>query len=192
MNNAYINEQIKSAVSMWDVLERYGFKVGRNKRIPCPFHGGKDNNLGVKDEIFHCFVCGEKGDIFDFVMKLFNIPFGKAVNKLCEDFSLPYGNCTKMSQNELCELQAKSDEVVRKRKEKELYKKQLEDEYWGLWDALQDLEENLVRYSPRRGDTKIHPLWKVAANNIEGMRYALRCKEAEIEEFERNGVIRSE
>ena len=95
-----------------------------------------------------------------------------------------------MSQNELCELQAKSDEVVRKRKEKELYKKQLEDEYWGLWDALQDLEENLVRYSPKRGDTKIHPLWKVAANNIEGMRYALLCKEAEIEELERNGVIR--
>lgn len=189
MNNAYINEQIKSAVSMWDVLDRYGFKVSRNKRIPCPFHGGKDNNLGVKDEIFHCFVCGEKGDIFDFVMKLFNIPFGKAVNKLCEDFSLPYRNCTKMNQNELCELQVKSDEVVRKRKDRELYRKQLEDEYWGLWNALQGLEDNLIKYRPRRGEA-LHPLYKIAIDNIEAVRYALHCKEDEIRDYERNGVIR--
>ena len=190
MNNAYINEQIKSAVSMWDVLERYGFKVSRNKRIPCPFHGGKDNNLGVKDEIFHCFVCGEKGDIFDFVMKLFNIPFGKAVNKLCEDFSLPYGNCTKMSQNELVELQAKSDEVVRKRKEKEQYKKRLDDEWWELWSTLQDLEDDIIRYSPKRGDAELNPKWKYAVDNVEAVRYDLYCKEDEIRDFERNGVIR--
>ena len=30
MTIAYVHEQIKSAVSMWDVLDRYGFKVGRN------------------------------------------------------------------------------------------------------------------------------------------------------------------
>ena len=190
MTNAYVNEQIKSAVSMWDVLERYGFKVGRNKRFPCPFHGGKDNNLGVKDEIFHCFVCGEKGDIFDFVMKLFNIPFGKAVNKLCEDFSLPYGNCTKMNQNELCELQAKSDEIVRKRKEKEQYKKRLDDEWWELWSTLQDLEDDIIRYSPKRGDAELHPKWKYAVDNVEAVRYDLYCKEDEIRDFERNGVIR--
>lgn len=190
MTNAYINEQIKSAVSMWDVLERYGFKVGRNKRIPCPFHGGKDNNLGVKDGIFHCFVCGEKGDIFDFVMKLFDIPFGKAVNKLCEDFSLPYGNCTSISQSELVELQAKSDEVIRKRKEKEQYKKRLDDEWWELWSTLQDLEDDIIRYSPKRGDTELHPKWKYAVDNVEAVRYDLYCKEDEIRDFERNGVIR--
>lgn len=184
MNNAYVNEQIKAAVSMSDVLCRYGFKVGRNKRIPCPFHGGKDNNLGFKDEFFHCFVCGAKGDIFDFVMRLFDIPFGKAAQKLCEDFSLPYGNCVSMSRNELLELRAKSDEVIRKRKKREAYRRQLEDEWWGLWDALQGLEENFVRYKPKRGDTEVHPLWKVAADNVEGMRYALYCKEAEIKEFE--------
>ncbi len=192
MNNAYVNEQIKSAISVKEAAEHYGLKAGRNDMVCCPFHNDRDPSLKLSEGYFFCFGCGAKGDIFDFVMKLFNIPFGKAVNKLCEDFLLPYGNCTKMNQNELVELQAKSDEVVRQRKEKELYRKQLEDEYWGLWNALQDLEDNLIKYRPRRGDTRIHPLWKVATNNIEGMKYALFCKEAEIEEFERNGVIRSE
>lgn len=189
MANAFVNEQIKAAVSMWDVLERYGFKVGRNKRIPCPFHGGKDDNLGIKDGFFHCFVCGEKGDIFDFVMKLFNIPFGKAQEKLCKDFSLPFGDCASMSRKELLELRAKSFEVIRKRKERELYRRQLDNEWWGLWNALQDLEENRIRYAPKRGDSVLHPLYKIAIDNIEAMRYELMKKEEEMKEFKKNGVI---
>ncbi len=189
MTNAFVNEQIKASVKMGDVLLKYGFKIGRNRRIPCPFHGGKDNNLGFKDDFFHCFVCGAKGDIFDFVMRLFNIPFGKAAEKLCEDFSLPYGNCTSMSQNEREELARKSFEVVRRRKEREAYRRQLEDEYFGLWNALQDLEDNRIRYAPKIGDVVLHPLYKIAVDNVEAMRYEVMKKEEEMKEFEKNGVI---
>lgn len=187
MNNAYINEQIKEAVSMRDVISRYGFKLGKNGRMPCPFHGGRDENLGIiKDRAFNCFVCGAKGDIFDFVMKLFNIPFGKALNKLCEDFSLPYGNCMSLSQKERDELIRRSDEVKRQRLLREQRRKQLEDECWELRSTVLDLEDDIERYSPKWGDEEkdLHPRWKYAVDNVEAVRYEMYLKEEELKDFE--------
>jgi DNA primase len=73
-------EEVKSRVSMQDVLAHYGLmkgtvekpsKRGIELRLCCPFHEDSTPSLSINAETgkFHCFGCHAKGgDIFDFVV----------------------------------------------------------------------------------------------------------------------------
>ena len=45
-------------------------------------------SLYVADDHYHCFACGEHGDVIDFVSKLFHLSLYDAVQKLAADFHL--------------------------------------------------------------------------------------------------------
>lgn len=83
-----LKTQIESGLSMRQVIEHYGYHVNRYGRCRCMFHNGKNRNLGIydSDTKFKCFVCGVQGDIFMFVMELFNLDFVNAIKKLSNDF----------------------------------------------------------------------------------------------------------
>jgi DNA primase len=59
-------------------------KRGRNYLGLCPFHSEKTASFTVSAEkqMFHCFGCGEGGNIFSFLMKIENIGFAEAVAEL--------------------------------------------------------------------------------------------------------------
>ncbi|HEX8229502.1 MAG TPA: DNA primase [Chloroflexia bacterium] len=85
MDNDVIAE-IKSRIDIEDVV---GEKVrlsraGRNLKGLCPFHGEKTPSFVVypKDGSFHCFGCGQNGDIFGFIMKTEGLDFRGALEKL--------------------------------------------------------------------------------------------------------------
>src|SRR2546421_9849576 len=73
-------EEVKSQVSMKDVLAHYALmqgtvekpsKHGPELRLRCPFHEDSTPSLSINAETgkFHCFGCHAKGgDIFDFVV----------------------------------------------------------------------------------------------------------------------------
>jgi DNA primase len=56
-------------------------RVGTSFRGPCPFHGGKNPNFSVnpRTNAYHCFKCGESGDVFSFVQKRLGLDFVEAV-----------------------------------------------------------------------------------------------------------------
>ena len=56
-------------------------KKGKNYFGLCPFHNDNNPSLSVSREkqIFKCFVCGEAGNVFNFLMKYENISFVEAV-----------------------------------------------------------------------------------------------------------------
>lgn len=62
-------------------------KVGKEYVGRCPFHADKSPSFSVSEEkgLFHCFGCGESGDVFDFVMKLDGVSFVEAVKSLGGD-----------------------------------------------------------------------------------------------------------
>lgn len=59
-------------------------RVGKSYRGPCPLHGGEGRNFSVDPErgIFKCFVCGEGGDVFGFLMKHLGLDFPSAVRQV--------------------------------------------------------------------------------------------------------------
>jgi DNA primase len=64
---------------------------GRSAVGLCPFHAEKTPSFSVSEErgFFHCFGCGEHGDVFTFVMKTQGLPFPEAVRAVAQRFGLP-------------------------------------------------------------------------------------------------------
>ena len=56
-------------------------RAGGDYRGPCPFHHGKNPNFSVSPRLgtYHCFKCGVKGDVFEFVRQQLGVDFVEAV-----------------------------------------------------------------------------------------------------------------
>lgn len=68
-----IYETIKAAISVKQAAEHYGLKGNRNGMACCPFHNDRHPSLKLNEEYFFCFGCGAKGDVIDFVARLFEL-----------------------------------------------------------------------------------------------------------------------
>jgi DNA primase len=78
--------EVKSKLSVVDVVgEAVQLKkAGTTFKGLCPFHGEKTPSFVVTParESWHCFGCGEGGDIFSFVMKREGLSFPEALKRL--------------------------------------------------------------------------------------------------------------
>ena len=81
-------EIVKYGVSCRDAAERYGVEVNHYGMALCPFHNDRHPSLYVADDHYHCFGCGEHGDVIDFAAKLFGLPLYEAAQRLAADFHL--------------------------------------------------------------------------------------------------------
>jgi len=79
-------DEIRHRISIAGLVgERIPLKrSGRNFKASCPFHKEKTPSFMVSDDkgIYHCFGCGEGGDVFNFVMKFDGVGFSDAVRYL--------------------------------------------------------------------------------------------------------------
>src|SRR5437773_8655849 len=68
----------------------------------CPFHSEKTPSFSVHAtrQFFHCFGCGEKGDVFSFVQKIENITFPEAVRAVAQKMGVPAPKQTFSSEAE--------------------------------------------------------------------------------------------
>jgi DNA primase len=63
-------------------------RSGRETKGCCPFHGEKTPSFYVYDDHYHCFGCGEHGDVISFVMKSTGAGFMEAVETLAREAGL--------------------------------------------------------------------------------------------------------
>ncbi|MFM1956995.1 MAG: hypothetical protein RLZ41_394 [Actinomycetota bacterium] len=90
-------EEVKSRVNIADVVGEYvslkNASVGSLKGL-CPFHDEKSPSFNVRpmQGFYHCFGCGEGGDVYKFLQQLESISFYEAVEKLAArvGFELTY------------------------------------------------------------------------------------------------------
>lgn len=83
-----IFEIVKENINLREAAELYGIDVNRYGKALCPFHNDRHPSLYVADDHYHCFACGEHGDVIDFVSKLFQLSLYDAAQKLAADFHL--------------------------------------------------------------------------------------------------------
>lgn len=79
-------DQLRERLSIVDVVGRRVplTKKGQNYWGCCPFHNEKTPSFSVNEEkgFYHCFGCGEHGDIISFTMKSNNVDFRAAIAEL--------------------------------------------------------------------------------------------------------------
>lgn len=83
-----IFSMVKAAVTVRQAAEHYGLQVNRNGMALCQFHNDRHPSLYVSDDHYHCFACGEHGDVIDLTAKLFDLRLYDAARKLASDFHL--------------------------------------------------------------------------------------------------------
>ena len=119
-----IADQISDLVTIPDILEKYGYNISRNRRIPCPIHNGKDPNFCYTDSVFHCWTCGEKGNAISLVSKLFNLSFSQTLIKINNDFQLGLTNKKPTHRQRIQEREAskkRKEEKVSRLHDREVY-----------------------------------------------------------------------
>ena len=139
-----IYETIKAAVTARQVAEHYGLKAGRNGMACCPFHDDRHPSLKLNEDYFYCFGCGAKGDVIDFVGKLFDFSNYEAAQKLAEDF----GICIEPVQTATASLKPKRPHIRQFRENEMLC-------FRVLTDYLHLLEDWKVRYAPRTREDEL-------------------------------------
>lgn len=82
-------EEVKSRINIADVIgERVALKsagVGSLKGL-CPFHDERSPSFNVRPSqgFYHCFGCGESGDVFTFLREMDHLSFSEAVELMAQ------------------------------------------------------------------------------------------------------------
>lgn len=85
---------VKQQASIVKIVEGYVRlkKAGaQNFSGLCPFHKEKSPSFSVHEarQFYHCFGCGESGDVFSFVQKVENVGFPEAVRFVAQKCGIP-------------------------------------------------------------------------------------------------------
>ena len=85
------DEDIQKVRDASDIVAVFGERVpvkqrGRDFWCCCPFHNEKTPSCKIDPalQLWHCFGCGEGGDVFAFIMKAEDLSFPEAVHRLAE------------------------------------------------------------------------------------------------------------
>ena len=76
-------EQIRDAADIVEIVSEHTRlkRSGKTFRGPCPLHGGEGPNFSVDPAkgFYKCFVCGEGGTVFTFLMKHLGMTYPDAI-----------------------------------------------------------------------------------------------------------------
>ena len=154
-------EAVKQSVSTRDAAAFYGIEVKRNGMACCPFHDDKNPSMKV-DQRFHCFGCGEDGDVIDFTAKLFDLSSKEAAEKLAQDFGLIYDSQAPPRRR-----------YVRQKTEAQQFREDRQRCYRVLSDYYHLLKKWESDHSPRTPEEKPHPRFVEAIHKKIYVEYLL-------------------
>ena len=154
-------EAVKLSVSTREAAAFYGIEVKRNGMACCPFHDDKNPSMKV-DQRFHCFGCGEDGDVIDFTAKLFDLSPKEAAEKLAQDFGLIYDSQAPPRRR-----------YVRQKTEAQKFREDRQRCYRVLSDYYYLLKKWEADRSPRTPEEEPHPRFVEAIQKKTYVEYLL-------------------
>lgn len=91
MNQELINE-LRQKADIVEVISSYIplTKKGRNYFGLCPFHDDTNPSMSISSEkqIYKCFVCGNSGNVFNFIMEYEHLSFRDAILYLAKKYNM--------------------------------------------------------------------------------------------------------
>lgn len=169
-----IFQDVKDQVTTLQAARAYGFDVKRTGMMCCPFHSDRTPSMKV-DKRFHCFGCGEDGNVIDFTAKVFGLSPFEAAQKLADDFNIPYEK-KGMSR-------AKEKPMPKQSVNYEKYRK-LEDHFFLILIRYRNLLELWKEeFAPDNGEQEWDELFCESLEKQDRVQYLLQCfLEADFEE----------
>ena len=160
-------ENVKDAVTTRDAAVHYGYRVGRNGMMRCPFHDDRNPSMKVGRN-YICFGCQAKGDVIDFTARLFGLAPYEAARKLIADMGLV--------------VKARAGQSIRKgtrsrhkqiQSELELFEQAIKRVYITYCDYLRLLDEWSESFVPKSPEDDLHPLFVEAMQQKDKVGYLL-------------------
>ena len=166
-------EEIKRRLNVSEVVGSYLplKQAGANQKGLCPFHHEKTPSFMVSDAkgIWHCFGCGEGGDIFGFVMKMDGLDFKGALENLANRANVPLEDSPASAGNRrLKDRLIRINEAVTKYYQAQLDRSPAAKDYLqkrGIKTKAQG--EFRLGYAPSRGDSLVKFLRSKGVNPAE-------------------------
>ena len=173
---------IKELVTMQEAARAYGLDVNHRGYACCPFHREKTPSLKVYKGRggWHCFGCGQSGDVIDFVRLYFDLSFQDALAKINDDFhlNLPIGQ----KRTERQRLQDAKRAYKRRKVEEEKRRavEAAESAYYDALDRYVILSTIVERFKPQIDDFPGDGWWAAAVRLLPEAEYLLEKTETEL------------
>ena len=152
---------VKTSINTREAAARYGVEVNRHGKALCPFHNDRNPSLLVDDDHYHCYACGEHGDVIDFTAKLFDLKLYEAAKKLAYDFGITQD---KPPDKAMQEKQNRKNEAQRLRENEKLC-------FSALMAYYKLLQEWMVVYAPRTPEDDIDSRFAEACHWLSYVEY---------------------
>lgn len=178
-------EEIRNRCDIVDIISEYVHlkPAGKGFKGLCPFHGEKTPSFMVSPEkqLFHCFGCGEGGNVFNFLMKYEKLSFFEAVKMLAQKSGVPLP------------VDEEKENILHKKKER-LYKlNNLAVNYYRECLFRTNQGKKVINYLKKRGinDTSVEK-YKLgyAPSDWDALTNFLKKKEYTYEELIKAGLIK--
>lgn len=176
-----IIENVRDSSDIVNIISDYVQlkKSGSNYVGICPFHNEKTPSFTVSEakQIFHCFGCGEGGDIIKFIMKRENLDFPDSIRLLADRLGIEI------------ESKDKKDQIYKDEKEK-VYEINREAAMYFL-NNLQHNNIPLEYLSRRSISQKVTRQFGLgySLNSWDSLHRYLKTKNYTDEEMEKAGLI---
>jgi len=148
---------VKAQIDLSDAAEYYGVRLNRGKFANCLYHSDRTPSMKMYSDHFHCYGCGEHGDIINFIEKIFSISPYEAACKLSQDFCI-----------------TSEKKFVPTSKPTPTHQSYIEQEnraFKILNDYCHFLEECREKYKPNNSSDELHPLFVDSLTNYEQYNY---------------------
>lgn len=178
-------EEIRNRCDVVDIISEYVHlkPAGKGFKGLCPFHEEKTPSFMVSPEkqLFHCFGCGEGGNVFNFLMKYEKLSFFEAVKMLAQKSGVPLP------------VDEEKENILHKKKER-LYKlNNLVANYYRECLFRTNQGKKVINYFKKRGinDTSVEK-YKLgyAPSGWDALNNFLKKKGYSYEELIKAGLIK--
>lgn len=166
---------IFETVTMDDVLRDFaGVEPKKHRLNVDPLNGCEGHDcFAVNRSVYHCFVCGDAGNVIQFVQKILNCDFREAISAINSRYHLwDEGDVSGLSEKQQKALQANAEKRRQARRRREYFEKQ----QTAARDELERLTANMEIYAPKNPEDDLHPLFVEACRKIAMQEYFEMCK----------------